>query len=110
MTPSRSQRKRVAFEMSNKSHTSFVLKPACLEGEVRFFTLRMRPRKTDLNVYKAKYSQYALPVKQTARSRVLEEGPGWSAFSMEVMISEDLDVSTPLRSPWLRGSLAGARQ
>jgi hypothetical protein len=57
--------------MSNKSHTWFVLKPACLEEKIRFFTLRIRPRKADLSVHKRKYSQYALPVKQTARIREL---------------------------------------
>jgi hypothetical protein len=38
MTPSRSHRKRVAFEISNKSHTWFVLIPACLGETLVVFT------------------------------------------------------------------------
>ena len=69
MTPSRSQRKSVALEMSNKSHIWFALKPTSLEVYLGFFTsvgvLVMKP----LVIHKAKYSQYALPVKEAAGER-----------------------------------------
>ncbi len=53
MTPLRSQRKRVAFEMSNKSHTWFVLNPADPEEALRFFTSRICLKKADFMVYEA---------------------------------------------------------